>query len=341
MGPLRTVTLVPDTGTVGDGALGDAHIMNTTIIDSLAKVAEVYRSTGVVYRYKAYRTAIDTIKGLDFEIKSVDQVKGLKGIGKGMVDKIAELLSTGALQQEKDVTSDPVNKALRLFTSVHGIGPVLAKQLVEQGHRTLEDLAGAHLPPAARMGLAHYEDGKERIPFDEVEGHLTHLRTLLHGKVDAALIPVVCGSHRRLGPTSGDVDALLTHPMSHSRSESKYVYLKLAIKALRDAGYVTDVLAEGDTKFMGYVKLPGEGSKVRRLDVRWVTFDQFPPAVMYFTGSDMFNVAMRADAQKLGYTLNEYRLMRTSDGSSLPISSERDIFTLLGRPYVRPVDRSK
>lgn len=320
---------------------------NQGIIDSLTRIAEVYRSQGVVYKYKAYRTAIDTIKGLDTPITSAAQLKGAKGIGKAMLDKVDEILRTGALQQAQDVTADPVNAALKLFTSVHGIGPVLARSLVDQGHRTLADLETAHLPAAARMGLAHYAEGQERIPFAEVEDHLAHVRRLLHEHVDAALIPVVCGSHRRLGATSGDVDVLLTHPMSHHESDVRYVYLPRAVAAMRSAGYIVDVLAEGATKFMGYVKLPpsadggGEAAKTRRLDVRWVTYDHFWPAVLYFTGSDMFNVAMRADALKLGYTLNEYRLLRQADNTAVPVRSERDVFSILQRPYVEPVDRSK
>jgi DNA polymerase/3'-5' exonuclease PolX len=318
---------------------------NGAIVDSLARIAEVYRSQGVVYKYKAYRNAIDTIKTFPHPIMSSDQLRGAKGIGKAMLEKIDELLKTGHLQQADDVAADPVNAALKLFTSVHGIGPVLARQLVDQGHRTLEDLQTAHLPAAVRIGLQHYAESQERLSFDEVEEILTHIRTVLHDKVDAALIPMVCGSHRRLGPTSGDVDVLLTHPLSHSQAGCKYVYLSRAVEELKAAGYIVDSLAEGTTKYMGYIKLPpteaGEARKARRLDVRWITYDHFYPAVMYFTGSDMFNVTMRDDAKKLGYTLNEYRLLRQADNVEIPVRSEQELFEVLKRPYVKPVDRSK
>jgi DNA polymerase beta len=318
--------------------------VNSSIVDALSKIAEVYHSQGVVYKYKAYRTAIDTIKQFKTPITSSQQLKGEKGIGKAMLDKIDEIIRTGHLQQERDVTADPVNAALKLFTSVHGIGPVLAKQLVDKGCRTLEDLEHEHLPAQVRMGLAHYSEGLERISFGEVEEHLAYIREILHTRVDPLLIAMVCGSHRRLGPTSGDVDVLLTHPLTHSTADCKYTYLQRVVQEMRAVGYVVDVLADGQSKFMGYARLPGSADaskKARRLDMRWITYDQFYPAVMYFTGSDMFNVLMRDDANKLGYTLNEYRLLHRDDNRVVPVNSEKELFDVLKRPYVLPVDRSK
>lgn len=326
------------------------HDANRPIVDALSHIAEVYRSQGTTFKYKAYRTAIDTIKGVETAITSSAQLKGMKGIGKAMLEKIDELLNTGKLQQEADVMADPVNAALKLFTSIHGIGPVLAKSLVDQGHRTLEDLETVHLPAAARMGLKYRTESAQRIPFDEVEAHLAYLQQLLHREVDAQLTVFVCGSHRRLGATSGDCDFLMTHPGSHSQSGAKYLYLARAMEAMKKAGYVVDVLAEGTTKCMAYARLPsstGDGAAVtRRVDVRWVPFDHFPCALLYFTGSDMFNVNMRTDALKLGYTLNEYRVARVdgADASLPPVplmTCELDVFRLLGREYVAPVKRSK
>lgn len=49
-------------------------------------------------------------------------------------------------------------------------------------------------------------------------------------------------------------------------------------------------------------------SVTRRLDIRLTPYDQYPCSVLYFTGSDMFNKAMRAHALEKGFTLNEYSL---------------------------------
>lgn len=46
----------------------------------------------------------------------------------------------------------------------------------------------------------------------------------------------------------------------------------------------------------------------RRLDIRLNPHDQYDCAVLYFTGSDLFNKCMREHALRQGFTLNEYTL---------------------------------
>lgn len=46
----------------------------------------------------------------------------------------------------------------------------------------------------------------------------------------------------------------------------------------------------------------------RRLDIRLTFYDQYYCAILYFTGSDLFNQNMRAHALEKKYTLNEYAL---------------------------------
>lgn len=46
----------------------------------------------------------------------------------------------------------------------------------------------------------------------------------------------------------------------------------------------------------------------RRLDIRLIPNEQYYCAVLYFTGSDVFNKQMRTHALENGFTLNEYSL---------------------------------
>lgn len=48
----------------------------------------------------------------------------------------------------------------------------------------------------------------------------------------------------------------------------------------------------------------------RHIDLRMFNSSHFPCAVLYFTGSDFFNVQMRLLALERGFTLNEYEVMR-------------------------------
>ena len=69
--------------------------------------------------------------------------------------------------------------------------------------------------------------------------------------------------------------------------------------------------------------------------------EEYPFAVLYFTGSKEFNVKMRADLLERGMTLNEHSLKYTE--TKKPVNhkfvSEEDIFSYLGMEYVHPCDR--
>jgi DNA polymerase beta len=348
----------------------------TTIITALQQIADGHKASGVIHKYKAYRVCIDALKakyGDDGEIENIEDVADVKGIGSAIKLKITELLATGSLRQAEAVQNDPVVQALQLVTSVHGIGPALAKKLVrEQGIRTIEELQNIAntLPATVQLGLKYWKDTSEKIPFAEVEEMVDQVSKVVREKVDPQLSAVCCGSHRRLAATSGDVDILLTHMLSHS--SQKYSYLSTCVRALIDAGLVLDeILAEGNTKFMGFAKLQNvRGAKVRRIDIRFFAADNFFAALMYFTGSAQFNIRCRIAAQERGLTLNEFGLWKEksdSDGATTKESGQRrereevetspskatvgkqlvlvpkceaDLFTALGINYLKPQERT-
>ena len=53
----------------------------------------------------------------------------------------------------------------------------------------------------------------------------------------------------------------------------------------------------------------------RRLDIRLLPYDQYYCGILYFTGSDQFNKAMRSHALDQGFTLNEYSLRPIDKGN--------------------------
>ena len=69
--------------------------------------------------------------------------------------------------------------------------------------------------------------------------------------------------------------------------------------------------------------------------------NEYAYALLYFTGSDKFNVAFRQYATNKGYTLNEHTL--TPLRSDLPVppymENEKDIFNFLGLRYIEPSRR--
>ena len=79
----------------------------------------------------------------------------------------------------------------------------------------------------------------------------------------------------------------------------------------------------------------------RRIDIMYTKPDEYPFAILYFTGSGDFNQRMRADALKLGYTMNEYSLKHTDTKTKVDhkFHEERDIFKFLKYDYLDPEKR--
>ncbi|HEX2964932.1 MAG TPA: PHP domain-containing protein, partial [Syntrophorhabdaceae bacterium] len=69
-------------------------------------------------------------------------------------------------------------------------------------------------------------------------------------------------------------------------------------------------------------------------DLRIVSTEEFPYALMYFTGSKEHNVKLRGIAKKKGLKLNEYGLFR--DETLIKCRNEADVYRVLDLDYVPP-----
>ena len=77
---------------------------------------------------KAYLNAISTIKKLPFDITDVEQVKGLSGFGKGLIEKVDSFLKTGTFPRYEEFKKSEFGK-LAEMSSIKGIGVNKAKDL--------------------------------------------------------------------------------------------------------------------------------------------------------------------------------------------------------------------
>ena len=82
-------------------------------------------------------------------------------------------------------------------------------------------------------------------------------------------------------------------------------------------------------------------SSPRRIDIMYTRPEEYPFAILYFTGSGDFNQRMRADALKMGYTMNEYSIKNTDTKKKVDqiFMNEKDIFKFLNYDYLKPEDR--
>jgi len=84
---------------------------------------------------------------------------------------------------------------------------------------------------------------------------------------------------------------------------------------------------------MGFGKY--KENPVRRIDIRFVPYESYFSALVYFTGSAELNKKMRVIAKSKKLKLSEYGLFK-ENGEMLPIKSERDIFDILNIEYLLP-----
>jgi len=110
------------------------------------------------------------------------------------------------------------------------------------------------------------------------------------------------------------------------------------VQHLTEVKYIVEVLALGEHKCMAICKRD-ETSTPRRLDLLMVPEDQYAYGLLYFTGSDRFNVAVRQHCLQMGYTLNEKALTPLQEKQVPSMATEKDIFTFLSLQYVAPQER--
>ena len=209
------------------------------------------------------------------------------------------------------------------------------------------------------VGLKYLADIEMRIPryeIVEIEKVLKKFCNL----VNSDLHITICGSYRRGNPDSGDIDVLISHPSILESSDMNQPYLRCLIHHLTECGFLIDHLTMvGNTKYMGICKLNTCGNSLgRRIDIRFVPWNSYAAAILYFTGSKDFNTNMRSIALSKGYTLNEYGIYKLVEqkveggkkgknkrkkyvkGDRVFAKSEKDIFKILDMEYKQPTERN-
>lgn len=293
------------------------------------------------FKARAYKKVMDQISGLGRPIQSYADLAGVTGIGEKIEEKIKEILATGSLASAERVKAEYSIDAVDELLTVHGIGPVKARELVAAGIKSVAALSAAVAADPSlvnatqKMGLKYHATATLRIPREEMGVHEDVLQAFMPKGLDGEIV----GSYRRGAADSGDVDMLVT-PTGSGEGQGHKLFVAF-VKALKESDYILDELVSGDKKWMGYVRV-GPRGKARRLDLLLTAPSEYAYAILYFTGSDKFNVAFRKYAGDKGYTLNEHTMVPLK-GSSAPMppgmKSEKDIFAFLGLRYVPPEER--
>ena len=333
-----------------DGS-GKSTNPNARTIEILQQMADYYERDQDHWRVTAYRRAIGALRKQDRKITTEEEAFAIPFIGQRLAAKIEEIVWTNKLRRLDNTHLDPNAEVLQKFIGIYGVGRKQASKWIDQGHRSLNDLLEkAHLTKNQKIGIAHYEDFKRRIPRAEMDRHDQYVRKTC-SKVDDTVQFTIGGSYRRGAADSGDVDFIVTKPDATIET-LRTIILDRVIPKLFDKGYLKVGLATTDktdgSKWHGAAALPGT-TIWRRIDFLLVPWDEIGAALIYFTGNDIFNRSIRLLASKKGMRLNQRGLWtdvmrgrnreRITQGTLVEGKDEKKIFELLGVPWRPPEHR--
>ncbi len=306
------------------------------VLDEIAMLLEMKDENP--FKVRAYRQGAETVRNFDGDIVLLatnNELKGIKGIGEALRDKLHELASTGRLAFHENLRATFPAGLFDLF-ELQGLGPKKVKAL----HEILGIGSIAELKTACDDGRVAALPGfgaKTQVKILEaIALRETFADTFLLGEVSPLVADIletlrlhpeisrvaVAGSFRRAKETVHDLDFLVATKEA-----------ALVCEDFTTLPEVESVIACGDTKASVRLK------NGIQCDLRAVSNIQFPFALQYFTGSKEHNVALRSLALKKGLSLNEYGFTPT-DGSEATVPDdlheERDIYRFLGLQFIEP-----
>jgi DNA polymerase/3'-5' exonuclease PolX len=306
------------------------------------------------FRLRSLKTGLRIIKSLQYEIKTIKQLDDLKveGIGKGIKDRIKEIITTKKLSEIDQICAsidcDNLNKTnLRdELLSIIGVGESLINKLIHDYKITSvsefiklvnQKTKELSVSKTVELGIKYYKKLKFNIPRQEITKTYDYIYEQIE-KVDSSLIIQICGSYRRQKLTSNDIDLLITTPfiITENISQITDIMQKIVYQLHQSKFLIDDMTSKPTNKYMGlcqYGKFP-----IRRIDIRFIPLISWFPATLYFTGSKELNQKMRGLAKKLGYKLNEYGIYKNN--KMIYVESEEEIFELLGMKYLEPQERN-
>jgi len=320
---------------------------NQEVAEKLREIYNLMQLAGENrFRAIAFDRAAQTIEGLNDEIaKHIKEgtLTDIKGIGKSIAEDIQAYAETGAMPVLEDL-KERVPKGLIEWLNISGLGP---KNIVKI-HQELGITEITELKEACQSGAVADLPGLGQKSADKIIKSIEYLEKFgERARLDQALEiaePVfefvknldgvqqceIAGSLRRSRETIGDVDILVAaNPEDAESIFDKFVNHEL----------VVEVLGRGDTKSSVRTE------NGRQVDLRIVKPDEFPAALMYFTGSKEHNIVLRQRARERGMALNEYGLFKLNDQNEtdfdqpVKTSSEDEIYRKLDLNFVPPEHR--
>lgn len=324
--------------------LTEMAVTDKEIAERLREIYQLMQLAGENrFRAIAFDRAAQAVESLDGDINDYidnDRLTDIEGIGESIAQDIRQYAETGKIDVLESLREE-IPSGIIQWLDVSGLGP---KNIVKI-HRALGITELSELKEACRDGRVAALDGlgeksaqkiydsiewmqqfSDRCRLDEALAVAEPMYDYLKG-LDGVEHIAVAGSLRRAMETIGDVDLLIG---------ANEKFITPLFDAFVKQDLVTDILGRGDTK------CSVRSVEGRQVDLRIVMPEQFPAALMYFTGSKEHNVLLRGRARKRGLSLNEYGLFKLDEQGDtdfeqpIDYKSEEDIYRQLDLNNVPP-----
>ncbi|MCU0705744.1 MAG: helix-hairpin-helix domain-containing protein, partial [Fimbriiglobus sp.] len=290
------------------------------------------------FRVRAYTNGARLVSQFQGDFKAAvasGQLGEIRGIGDALAEKITTLVNTGRLPFLDDLRAS-VAPGLLDILRLPGIGPKKVKALhTELGIDSIAKLkASCDAGEVAKLkgfgektqekilsGIQFLDTVGQRVRIDQAEPIAEAILARLRALSDV-IRAEACGSLRRRRDTTKDIDIVA----SSANPEA-------VTAAFATFPEVVSVVGQGATKCSVTVQLPADGKPITlNSDLLVVTDEQFPFAVLHFTGSKEHNIRLRQRAMERGWTLNEFGLGTIE--KPLKAKTEADVYKALGLPLI-------
>lgn len=316
---------------------------NEEFINILGELANIMQRQGETFRARAYQKAQETLMLFDGDIKTFRVLEGLPGIGKTILAKLEEYELTGKIAALEKHRNDPMN----ILTNIYGVGPKKAKLLLKNGLDSIEKIKALSKDEMKKMfnanqikGIEFYDDINQKISRNEIKAFDKVFEKVVKECCNASEKTryKIVGSYRRGKQFSGDIDIIITNEDNDSS-----VFDRL-LELLKAQNILEYTFSKGNVKSLTMCRLTPSSEFSRRVDFLYTSPEEYPFAILYFTGSKIFNTKMRQRALQMGYTLNEHGLSHMKSGIKGEkvkgvFNTEKDIFDFLNMEYKEPKHR--
>ncbi len=304
------------------------------LLDEVAQLLELDGANP--FEVRAYQNGSRAIAGLEGDIGDIvasGRLVGVPGLGKTLVARISELVTTGHMRIH-DELMERIPPGLRQMLRIPGLGAKRIRQIsqalqvttLDELRQAAEDGRIAKLPGFGLKsqdnilkGLVFVTEHENRFRLDIAEKFAEEIADTLRALPETVRLHVA-GSIRRRKEIVKDVDIVAS--VAHDADRAALM------RTFVEHPHVENITGSGDTKSSVTLR---SGIAV---DLRVVLDDEYPYTLHHFTGSKEHNIALRTRMHARGVKINEYGLFRGEE--RIPCADEADIYAAIGMDYIEP-----